>query len=81
VWEALLHIVGAINYGGRVTHPEDRKLLAAIMQQHLSAEVLTGSIQLARTGWDGSFLLGEGGTVTSSGMLTAEWYWSMMMVA
>jgi hypothetical protein len=54
VWEALLHIVGAINYGGRVTDPEDRKLLAAIMQQNLSPEVLTGSIQLGRTGRSGA---------------------------
>jgi hypothetical protein len=61
VWEALLHIVGAINYGGRVTDPEDRKLLAAIMQQHLSAEVLTGSIQLGQTGEDGARLTGGRG--------------------
>jgi hypothetical protein len=50
VWEALLHIVGAINYGGRVTDPDDRRLLAGIMQQHLSADVLGGSIRLGRPG-------------------------------
>jgi len=50
VWEALLHIVGQINYGGRVTDPEDRLLLGGIMQQHLSPEVLSGSIRLGPPG-------------------------------
>lgn len=50
VWEALLHIVGAINYGGRVTDPDDRRLLGGIMQAHLSADVLSGSIRLGRPG-------------------------------
>lgn len=50
VWEALLHIVGAICYGGRVTDAEDRRLLAAIMEQHLSPEVLSGSMRLGQPG-------------------------------
>jgi hypothetical protein len=50
VWEGLLHIVGAINYGGRVTDPDDRRLLAAIVQQHLSPEVLTGRLMLGQPG-------------------------------
>lgn len=50
VWEALLHIVGAINYGGRVTDPDDRRLLAAIVQRHLSPEVLAGNALLGRPG-------------------------------
>jgi hypothetical protein len=59
VWEGLLHIVGAINYGGRVTDPEDRRLLGAILQQHLTPDVLTGSISLGRPGKRG---LGDSST-------------------
>jgi hypothetical protein len=66
VWEGLLHIVGAINYGGRVTDPDDRRLLAAIVQQHLSPEVLTGRLTL---GQPGGTMLGAG---TSRGSIPVQ---------
>jgi hypothetical protein len=59
-WDALEHIVGQVVYGGRVTDPEDRRLLAAIMQQHLAPAALAGAGQQLSThgececlGWQG----------------------------
>lgn len=49
-WEAMRYIVGQINYGGRVTDANDRRLLSVIMEQHLQPSVLGNSHQLTSSG-------------------------------
>lgn len=39
-WEALLYVTGQINYGGRVTDENDRRLFMCLMHQHYCPEVL-----------------------------------------
>lgn len=39
-WPALEYVVGQINYGGRVTDDQDRRLLMAILRQYITPDVL-----------------------------------------
>jgi len=42
-WESLEYIIGQINYGGRVTDPQDRGTLMTILLRYLTKEVLDDS--------------------------------------
>jgi len=46
-WESLEYIIGQINYGGRVTDPQDRGTLMIILQQYLTPKVLDDSYKFA----------------------------------
>jgi dynein heavy chain len=46
-WESLEYIIGQINYGGRVTDPQDRGTLMIILQQYLNPKVLRDDYKFA----------------------------------
>eukprot|EP00884_Botryococcus_braunii_P021121 jgi/Botrbrau1/7693/Bobra.0159s0131.1 len=39
-WRAITHVIGGINYGGRVTNDFDRRCLTATLNQYLSPAVM-----------------------------------------
>lgn len=39
-WEALNYMVAEANYGGRVTDPKDRRLIAILLKQFYTTDVL-----------------------------------------
>jgi len=39
-WDALVYQTGHINYGGRVTDDQDRRLLLTILQKYYTSEIL-----------------------------------------
>lgn len=48
-WPALEYVVGQINYGGRVTDDQDRRLLMAILRQYITPDVLDESYRCGTT--------------------------------
>mmetsp|Transcript_3730 Transcript_3730/g.9663 ORF Transcript_3730/g.9663 Transcript_3730/m.9663 type:complete len:1194 (+) Transcript_3730:95-3676(+) len=40
-WEAITHVVGELNYGGRVTDERDRRLLACVLSDFMGDEALS----------------------------------------
>lgn len=49
-WNALVYVVGQINYGGRVTDDIDRRCLMSILKQYLTPEVLDESYTYTASG-------------------------------
>jgi dynein heavy chain len=42
-WAAINHVIGAINYGGRVTDDFDRRCLLATLQQYISPAIMAAN--------------------------------------
>ncbi|KAJ9522811.1 hypothetical protein QJQ45_019799, partial [Haematococcus lacustris] len=49
-WEALTYVTGQINYGGRVTDDNDRRLLMCILGQYYQPAVLSDGYQFTASG-------------------------------
>jgi len=45
-WQALMYVLGEINYGGRVTDENDRRLLRCILKNYIHPEVLQSGHRL-----------------------------------
>lgn len=49
-WDAILYMVGNINYGGRVTDDFDRVCLFRILQKFVSLDALTSNYKYSKSG-------------------------------
>lgn len=49
-WGAITHVIGGINYGGRVTNDFDRRTLEATAQQYLSPAVMQPDASFTSSG-------------------------------
>ncbi|KAM3134228.1 hypothetical protein pb186bvf_013648 [Paramecium bursaria] len=49
-WEALNYMVAEANYGGRVTDPKDRRLIAILLKQFYNEDVLGDRYKLSQNG-------------------------------
>ena len=49
-WDAILWITGMINYGGRVTDPQDTNCIATILERYLSLASLSDTYKFSPSG-------------------------------
>lgn len=49
-WDAILWITGMINYGGRVTDPQDTNCIATILERYLSQASLSDTYKFSPSG-------------------------------
>jgi dynein heavy chain, axonemal len=62
-WESLEYIIGQINYGGRVTDPQDRGTLLTILCKYLSPRILEEGHQFCE---EGVYVVPPGGTLAEA---------------
>merc|ERR1711968_420867 len=49
-WESLVYVTGQINYGGRVTDDQDRRLLMTILAQYYTEKILDDDYKFSMSG-------------------------------
>ncbi|CAE8588678.1 unnamed protein product [Polarella glacialis] len=49
-WDTLLFVIGHINYGGRVTDDQDRRLLLAMLEKYCTPDILTDDYKFSASG-------------------------------
>ncbi|KAF5218447.1 dynein heavy chain [Trypanosoma cruzi] len=49
-WESLEYIIGQINYGGRVTDPQDRGILQTILRAYLRPDIMKNDFKFSSSG-------------------------------
>jgi dynein heavy chain len=49
-WDAMLYVIGHINYGGRVTDDWDRRCLITLLKKYSNPEILEDGFKFSESG-------------------------------